>query len=102
MHKYILLSEFKAESSKIDRQIKMIKNELKVLDDKKRKIKARKKELEKFIETLFCCLDYDESIGVDKEFVDTLISHIEVSKYKQVTIYFKFNLEKNMEKQMEV
>ncbi len=98
----ILLSEFKAESSKIDRQIKTIKNELKVLDDKKRKIKARKKELEKFIETLFCCLDYDESIGVDKEFVDTLISHIEVSKYKQVTIYFKFNLEKNMEKQMEV
>lgn len=41
----VLLSEFKAESSKIDRQIKTIKNELKVLDDKKRNIKKRKKEL---------------------------------------------------------
>ena len=98
----ILLSEFKTESNRIDRQIKTIKNELKVLDDKKRSIKTRKKELKKFIEALFCCLDYDESIGVDKEFVDTLISHIEVSKYKQVTIYFKFNLEKNMENQLEV
>lgn len=31
----ILLSEFKTESNRIDRQIKTIKNELKVLDDKK-------------------------------------------------------------------
>lgn len=98
----ILLSEFKTEGNRIDRQIKTIKNELKVLDDKKRMIITRKKELEKFIEVLFCYLDYDESIGVDKEFVDILISHVEVSKYKQVTIYFKFNLEKNMEKQLEV
>lgn len=40
----VLLSEFKAESSKIDRQIKTIKNELKVLDDKKRNIKKRKEK----------------------------------------------------------
>ena len=44
----------------------------------------------------------DKSIDVDKELVDTLISHIEISKYKQVTIYFKFNLDKDMEKQLEV
>lgn len=31
-----LLSEFKIESNKIDRQIKTIKNELKIFDDKKR------------------------------------------------------------------
>ena len=61
----VLLSEFKAESSKIDRQIKTIKNELKVLDDKKRNIKKRKKELKEFIEALFCCLD-EKSIDVDK------------------------------------
>lgn len=97
-----LLSEFKAESTKIDRQIKTIKNELKVLDDKKINIKKRKKELKKFIEALFCPLDNDKSIDVDKELVDTLISHIEISKYKQVTIYFKFNLDKDMEKQLEV
>ena len=97
----VLLSEFKAESSKIDRQIKTIKNELKVLDDKKRNIKKRKKELKEFIEALFCCLD-EKSIDVDKELVDTLISHIEISKYKQVTIYFKFSLDKDMEKQLEV
>lgn len=98
----VLLSEFKAESTKIDRQIKTIKNELKVLDDKKRNIKKRKKELKKFIEALFCPLDNDKSIDVDKELVDTLISHIEISKYKQVTVYFKFNLDKDMEKQLEV
>ena len=97
----VLLSEFKAESSKIDRQIKTIKNELKVLDDKKRNIKKRKKELKEFIEALFCCLD-EKSIDVDKELVDTLISHIEISKYKQVTIYFKFSLDKDMDKQLEV
>lgn len=97
----VLLSEFKAESSKIDRQIKTIKNELKVLDDKKRNIKKRKKELKEFIEAIFCCLD-EKSIDVDKELVDTLISHIEISKYKQVTIYFKFSLDKDMEKQLEV
>lgn len=98
----VLLSEFKAESTKIDRQIKTIKNELKVLDDKKINIKKRKKELKKFIEALFCPLDNDKSIDVDKELVDTLISHIEISKYKQVTVYFKFNLDKDMEKQLEV
>ena len=97
----VLLSEFKVESKKIDRQIKTIKNELKILDDKKRNVKKRKKELKKFIEALFCCLE-DKSIDVDKELVDTLISHIEISKYKQVTIYFKFNLDKDMEKQLEV
>ncbi|WP_330389343.1 recombinase family protein [Peptostreptococcus sp. D1] len=97
----VLLSEFKKESNKIDRQIKTIKNELKILDDKKRNVKKRKKELKKFIEALFCCLE-DKSIDVDKELVDTLISHIEISKYKQVTIYFKFNLDKDMEKQLEV
>ena len=97
----VLLSEFKAESNKIDRQIKTIKNELKILDDKKRNVKKRKKELKKFIEALFCCLG-DKSIDVDKELVDTLINHIEISKYKQVTIYFKFNLGKDMEKQLEV
>ena len=97
----VLLSEFKKESNKIDRQIKTIKNELKILDDKKRNVKKRKKELKKFIEVLFCCLD-DKSIDVDKELVDTLISHIEISKYKQVTIYFKFSLDKDMEKQLEV
>lgn len=97
----VLLSEFKKESNKIDRQIKTIKNELKILDDKKRNVKKRKKELKKIIEALFCYLD-DKSIDVDKELVDTLISHIEISKYKQVTIYFKFNLDKDMEKQLEV
>lgn len=97
----VLLSEFKTESNKIDRRIKIIKNELKILDDKKRNVKKRKKELKKFIEALFCCLE-DKSIDVDKELVDTLISHIEISKYKQVTIYFKFNLDKDMEKQLEV
>lgn len=97
----VLLSESKKESNKIDRQIKTIKNELKILDDKKRNVKKRKKELKKFIEVLFCCLD-DKSIDVDKELVDTLISHIEISKYKQVTIYFKFSLDKDMKKQLEV
>ena len=97
----VLLSEFKKESNKIDRQIKTIKNELKILDDKKRNVKKRKKELKKFIETLFCCLE-DKSIDVDKELVDTLISRIEISRYKQVTIYFKFNLDKDMDKELEV
>ena len=97
----VLLSEFKKESNKIDRQIKTIKNELKILDDKKRNVKKRKKELKKFIEALFCCLD-EKSIDVDKELVDTLISHIEISKYKQVTIYFKFNFDKDMDKELEV
>lgn len=97
----VLLSEFKKESNKIDRQIKTIKNELKILDDKKRNVKKRKKKLKKFIEALFCCLD-DKSIDVDKELVDTLISHIEISKYKQVTIYFKFNFDKDMDKELEV
>ena len=97
----VLLSEFKKESNKIDRQIKTIKNELKILDDIKRNVKKRKKELKKFIETLFCCLE-DKSIDVDKELVDTLISRIEISRYKQVTIYFKFNLDKDMDKELEV
>lgn len=97
----VLLSEFKTESNKIDRQIKTIKNKLKILDDKKRNVKKRKKELKKFIEALFCYLE-DKSIDVNKELVDTLISYIEISKYKQVTIYFKFNLDKDMEKQLEV
>ena len=97
----VLLSEFKTESNKIDRQIKTIKNELKILDDKKRNVKKRKKELKKFIEALFYCLE-DKSIDVDKELVDILISHIEISKYKQVTIYFKFNLGKDMDKELEV
>ena len=97
----VLLSEFKTESNKIDRQIKTIKNKLKILDDKKRNVKKRKKELKKFIEALFCYLE-DKSIDENKELVDTLISYIEISKYKQVTIYFKFNLDKDMEKQLEV
>lgn len=97
----VLLSEFKKESNKIDRQIKTIKNELKILDDKKRNVKKREKELKKFIEALFCCLG-DKSIDVDKELVDTLINHIEISKYKQATIYFKFNLGKDMDKELEV
>ena len=71
------------------------------MDDKKRNVKKRKKELKKFIEALFCYLE-DKSIDVNKELVDTLISYIEISKYKQVTIYFKFNLDKDMEKQLEV
>ena len=98
----VLLSEFKTESNRIDRQIKTIKNELKVLDNKKRNIKKRKKELKKFMEILFCHLDDDKSMEVDKELVDTLISHIELSKYKQVTIYFRFNLNKDIKEQLEV
>ncbi len=98
----VLLSEFKTESNRIDRQIKTIKNELKVLDDKKRSIKKRKKELKKFIEALFCHLDNDKGIDIDKELVDTLISRIELSKYKQVTIYFRFNLNKDIKEQLEV
>lgn len=98
----VLLSEFKTESNRIDRQIKTIKNELKVLDDKKRSIKKRKKELKKFTEALFYHLDNDKGIEVDKELVDTLISRIELSKYKQVTIYFRFNLNKDIKEQLEV
>ena len=98
----VLLSEFKTESNRIDRQIKTIKNELKVLDNKKRSIKKRKKELKKFTEALFCHLDNDKSIEVDKELVDTLISRIELSKYKQVTIYFRFNLNEDIKEQLEV
>ena len=98
----VLLSEFKTESNRIDRQIKTIKNELKVLDDKKRSIKKRKKELKKFTEALFYHLDNDKGIEVDKELVDTLISRIELSKYKQVTIYFRFNLDKDIKEQLEV
>lgn len=98
----VLLSEFKTESNRIDRQIKTIKNELKVLDNKKRNIKKRKKELKKFMEILFCHLDDDKSMEVDKELVDTLISRIELSKYKQVTIYFRFNLNKDIKEQLEV
>lgn len=98
----VLLSEFKTESNRIDRQIRTIKNELKVLDDKKRSIKKRKKELKKFTEALFYHLDNDKGIEVDKELVDTLISRIELSKYKQVTIYFRFNLNKDIKEQLEV
>ena len=98
----VLLSEFNTESNRIDRQIKTIKNELKVLDDKKRSIKKRKKELKKFTEALFYHLDNDKGIEVDKELVDTLISRIELSKYKQVTIYFRFNLNKDIKEQLEV
>ena len=97
-----LLRKFKAESNKINRQIKTIKNELKVVDDKKRSIKRRKDELKKFIEALFYCLEDYKSIEVDKELVDTLINRIEISKYKQVTIYFKFSFDKDIEKQLEV
>lgn len=92
----ILLSEFKAESKQVDRQIKTIKNEIKVLEENKRNIKKRKRELKKFIEALFCCLDADKSIEVDKGLVDTLINHIEISHNKKVTINFKFNLDKDI------
>ncbi|ASB96732.1 hypothetical protein [Streptococcus equi] len=98
----VLLRKFKAESNKINGQIKTIKNELKVVDDKKRSIKRRKDELKKFIEALFYCLEDYKSIEVDKELVDTLINRIEISKYKQVTIYFKFSFDKDIEKQLEV
>ena len=98
----ILLSEFKAESKQVDRQIKTIKNEIKVLEENKRNIKKRKRELKKFIEALFCCLDADKSIEVDKGLVDTLINHIEISHNKKVTINFKFNLDKDIKEQLEV
>ncbi len=98
----ILLSEFKAESKQVDRQIKTIKNEIKVLEENKRIIKKRKRELKKFIEALFCCLDADKSIEVDKGLVDTLINHIEISHNKKVTINFKFNLDKDIKEQLEV
>ena len=98
----ILLSEFKAESKQVDRQIKTIKNEIKVLEENKRNIKKRKRELKKFIEALFCCLDDDKSIEVDKGLVDTLINHIEISHNKKVTINFKFNLDKDIKEKLEV
>lgn len=98
----ILLSEFKAESKQVDRQIKTIKNEIKVLEENKRNIKKRKRELKKFIEALFCCLDADKSIEVDKGLVDTLINHIEISHNKKVIINFKFNLDKDIKEQLEV
>ena len=98
----ILLSEFKAESKQVDRQIKTIKNEIKVLEGNKRNIKKRKRELKKFIEALFCCLDADKSIEVDKGLVDTLINHIEISHNKKVTINFKFNLDKDIKEKLEV
>ena len=98
----ILLSEFKAESKQVDRQIKTIKNEIKDLEENKRNIKKRKRELKKFIEALFCCLDADKSIEVDKGLVDTLINHIEISHNKKVTINFKFNLDKDIKEKLEV
>ena len=98
----ILLSEFKAESKQVDIQIKTIKNEIKVLEENKRNIKKRKRELKKFIEALFCCLDADKSIEVDKGLVDTLINHIEISHNKKVTINFKFNLDKDIKEKLEV
>lgn len=98
----VLLSEFKAESKQVDRQIKTIKNEIKVLEENKRNIKKRKRELKKFIEALFCCLDADKSIEVDKGLVDTLINHIEISHNKKVTINFKFNLDKDIKEKLEV
>ncbi|HAP9903560.1 TPA: recombinase family protein [Enterococcus faecium] len=98
----ILLSEFKAESKQVDRQIKTIKNEIKVLEENKRNIKKRKRKLKKFIEALFCCLDADKSIEVDKGLVDTLINHIEISHNKKVTINFKFNLDKDIKEKLEV
>lgn len=98
----ILLSEFKVESKQVDRQIKTIKNEIKVLEENKRNIKKRKRELKKFIEALFCCLDADKSIEVDKGLVDTLINHIEISHNKKVTINFKFNLDKDIKEKLEV
>lgn len=98
----ILVSEFKEESKKIYREIKTIKNELTMLYDKKRIIKKKISELKKFIETLFCYLDKGNNIEVDKNLVDVLISKIEISKYKKVTIYFKFNLYKDLKEQLEV
>lgn len=97
----VLLSDFKIESKKINNQIKTLKNELKVFDERIRNIKKKKREIIEFIDVLFCCLDA-KSIEVDKELVDTLISHIEISEYKQVTIYFKFKLDKDIGKQLEV
>lgn len=97
----VLLSDFKIESKKINNQIKTLKNELKVFDERIRNIKKKKREIIEFIDVLFCCLDA-KSIEVDKELVDTLISHIEISEYKQVTIYFKFKLDKDVGKRLEV
>ena len=51
---------------------------------------------------MFCLLDNDKGIEIDKELVDILISRIELSKYKQVTIYFRFNLNKDIKEQLEV
>ena len=98
----VLLSDFKIESKKINNQIKTLKNELKVFDERIRNIKKRKKELKKFIEALFYWLDADKSIEVDKGLVDTLINHIEISHNKKVTINFKFNLDKDIKEQLEV
>lgn len=98
----VLLSDFKIESKKINYQIKTLKNELKVFDERIRNIKKRKRELKKFIEALFYCLDADKSIEVDKGLVDTLINHIEISHNKKVTINFKFNLDKDIKEQLEV
>ena len=92
----ILLNEFCSKKEVLNRQIKSLESELKYLEGKKREIKNRTKEIEKFIEALFQLSDNDTKVKVDKSLVDVLIDHIEILEKKQLLIHFRFDLEQEM------
>lgn len=65
------------------------------LKQKERKLSEKKKRAKEFLSALFH-IEKSNEVKLEKNFIHTLIDHIEVSENKTITVFFKYNVDKEI------
>ena len=92
----LLLDNYQKEKTAIQRQVHSLEEEIKIYFDKQKKVKQKRIELECFINSLFDMKTKDMD-SIDEEFIHKIIDSIQISKDREVIIYFRFDISKEVE-----
>lgn len=92
----LLLDNYQKEKTAIQNQIHFLEKEIRIYFDRQKKVKQKRTELEHFINSIFDMKTKDMD-SIDEEFIRKIIDSIQISKNREVIIYFRFDISKEIE-----
>ena len=91
-----LLDRYQKEKTIIQNQIYSLDKEIRIYFDRQKKVKQKRTELERFINSIFD-MKMKDMDSIDEEFIHKIIDSIQISKNREVIIHFKFDISKEIE-----
>ncbi|MGT2942898.1 recombinase family protein [Streptococcus constellatus subsp. viborgensis] len=91
-----LLDRYQKEKTIIQNQIYSLDKEIRIYFDRHKKVKQKRTELERFINSIFD-MKMKDMDSIDEEFIHKIIDSIQISKNREVIIHFKFDISKEIE-----